>query len=104
MFAGQPPRLRASYRPGIKRIPLASFNLEVPTIAAANGPAVGAGCDRACMCDIRIAPEKPAFAEAFVTPDPIPGDGGAGCCRGRLGCRRPARRASLATRSTLPKP
>ena len=50
--------IRESYRQGIQRIPLALYNLEVPTIAAVNGPAIGAGCDLACMCDIRIASQN----------------------------------------------
>ena len=65
------------YRAGIQRIPLALYNLEVPTIAAVNGPAIGAGCDMACMCDIRIASSKAKFAESFVKLGIIPGDGGA---------------------------
>jgi len=51
--------------------------LEVPTIAAVNGAAVGAGCDLACMCDVRIAAEGASFAESFVKLGLIPGDGGA---------------------------
>ena len=65
------------YRLGIQRIPLALYHLEVPTIAAVNGPAIGAGCDLACMCDIRIASESARFAESFVKLGIIPGDGGA---------------------------
>jgi enoyl-CoA hydratase/carnithine racemase len=42
-----------------------------------NGPAIGAGCDLACMCDIRIAAESARFAESFVKVGIIPGDGGA---------------------------
>ncbi|MBT4905720.1 MAG: enoyl-CoA hydratase, partial [Rhodospirillaceae bacterium] len=53
------------------------YNLEVPTIAAVNGAAVGAGCDLACMCDIRIASEKARFAESFAKLGIISGDGGA---------------------------
>ena len=69
--------IRESYRQGIQRIPLALYNLEVPTIAAVNGPAIGAGCDLACMCDMRIASHNASFAESFVKIGIIPGDGGA---------------------------
>jgi enoyl-CoA hydratase/carnithine racemase len=74
---GKPAMIRYAYRNGIQRIPLALYDLEVPTIAAVNGPAVGAGCDLACMCDIRIASDKATFAESFVKLGMIPGDGGA---------------------------
>lgn len=72
-----PVRIREEYRNGIQRLPLALYNLEVPTIAAVNGPAIGAGCDLTCMCDIRIASESASFAESFVKVGIIPGDGGA---------------------------
>jgi enoyl-CoA hydratase/carnithine racemase len=75
--AGDPNRISEGYRNGIQRIPLAFHRLDVPTIAAVNGPAVGAGCDLACMCDIRIAAESARFAESFVKLGIIPGDGGA---------------------------
>lgn len=77
MFSGDPARLRENYRNGIQRIPLALHRLDVPTIAAVNGPAIGAGCDLACMCDIRIAGDKARFGETFVSVGLIPGDGGA---------------------------
>lgn len=64
------------YRTGIQRIPLAFQDLEVPVIAAVNGPAIGAGCDLACMCDLRIASEKASFAESFVKLGLVAGDGG----------------------------
>ena len=74
---GTPYEIREGYRNGIQRIPLALYNLDVPTIAAVNGAAIGAGCDLACMCDIRIASTKAKFAESFVKLGIIPGDGGA---------------------------
>lgn len=74
---GSPNQIREGYRSGIQRIPLALYNLDVPTIAAVNGPAIGAGCDLACMCDIRIASSNAKFAESFVKLGIIPGDGGA---------------------------
>ncbi|MGA7324816.1 MAG: crotonase/enoyl-CoA hydratase family protein [Rhodomicrobium sp.] len=72
-----PVKTRENYRRGIQRIPLAFEAMEVPVIAAVNGPAIGAGCDLACMCDIRIAAESATFAESFVKLGIIPGDGGA---------------------------
>jgi enoyl-CoA hydratase/carnithine racemase len=70
-------KIREEYRTGIQRLTRALFNLEVPLIAAVNGPAIGAGCDLACMCDIRIASEKARFAESFVKMGLVAGDGGA---------------------------
>ncbi len=77
IFAGDPDQVRNNYRRGIQRIPLAFQSLDVPTIAAVNGPAIGAGCDLTCMCDIRIASDKARFGETFVSVGLIPGDGGA---------------------------
>lgn len=72
-----PAAIREEYRRGIQRLPLALFNLDVPTIAAVNGPAIGAGCDLTCMCDIRMAAESAKFAESFIKLGLVPGDGGA---------------------------
>lgn len=77
MFAGSPYTMRNSYRSGIQRIPMALYELEVPVIAAINGPAIGAGLDLACMADIRIAAANAKFAESFVKLGIVPGDGGA---------------------------
>ncbi|MEM1434923.1 MAG: crotonase/enoyl-CoA hydratase family protein [Pseudomonadota bacterium] len=77
LFSGDPADQAEAYRRGIQRIPRAINALNVPIIAAVNGPAVGAGCDLATMCDIRIASEKAMFAESFVKLGIIPGDGGA---------------------------
>ncbi|WP_040867196.1 crotonase/enoyl-CoA hydratase family protein [Nocardia exalbida] len=77
MFGGAPAQLRQEYRHGIQRIPKALYHCEVPTIAAVNGPAVGAGLDLALMCDMRLAAGTAVFAESFVKVGLIPGDGGA---------------------------
>ena len=77
MFGGSPAQLREGYRRGIQRIPRALYECDVPVIAAVNGPAVGAGCDLALMCDLRIASTRAFFAESFVKLGIIPGDGGA---------------------------
>jgi len=72
-----PAQTRLNYKSGIQRLPLAFEKLEVPVIAAINGPAIGAGLDLALMCDIRIASDAAKFAESFVKLGIIPGDGGA---------------------------
>lgn len=77
MFGGAPFPLRNSYRTGIQLIPSALYELEVPVVAAVNGPAIGAGLDLACMCDVRIASSQALFAESFVKLGIVPGDGGA---------------------------
>ena len=69
--------IRNAYLAGIVRIPLALYEMDVPTIAAVNGPAIGAGMDLSCMCDIRIASDKASFAASFVKIGIVPGDGGA---------------------------
>lgn len=72
-----PADIRLEYRTGIQLLTKAIYQLEVPVIAAVNGHALGAGCDLACMADIRIAAESARFAESFVKLGIIPGDGGA---------------------------
>ncbi|WP_245763867.1 enoyl-CoA hydratase-related protein [Pseudoalteromonas denitrificans] len=76
-FAGDVQELEVRYRQGIQRIPLAIQKLEVPVIAAINGPAIGAGFDIANMCDLRLASTKAKFGETFSNLGLIPGDGGA---------------------------
>ncbi|MEO7128680.1 MAG: crotonase/enoyl-CoA hydratase family protein [Rhodoferax sp.] len=65
------------YRQGVQRLTKALYELDVPVICAVNGPAIGAGLDLTCMCDIRIASESATFAESFVRVGIVPGDGGA---------------------------
>lgn len=77
LFSGTPAEMRRKYQHGIQRIPLAMHDLEVPAIAAVNGPAVGAGCDLAMMCDMRVASTRASFAESFLRVGLISGDGGA---------------------------
>jgi enoyl-CoA hydratase/carnithine racemase len=72
-----PARTRRNYKLGIQRLPVLFEAIDVPVIAAVNGPAIGAGCDLACMCDVRIAAESARFAESFVKIGLVSGDGGA---------------------------
>lgn len=75
--AGTSLDLRQRYRQDVQRITASLFELELPTIAAVNGPAIGLGNDLACCCDIRIASTSARFAESFIKLGLIPGDGGA---------------------------
>ena len=51
--------------------------LEVPVIAAVNGPAVGAGATLALLCDIVLMAEGAYLAEPRVSIGLVPGDGSA---------------------------
>ncbi|MGW0173899.1 crotonase/enoyl-CoA hydratase family protein [Rhodococcus sp. NPDC003322] len=93
MFGGAPAELRDGYRQGIQRIPKALYHCEVPVIAAVGGPAVGAGCDLALMCDMRVASTAAKFAESFVKLGIIPGDGGAWLLPRAVGLARAAEMA-----------
>ena len=76
-FSGTVEEVEKKYRYGIQKIPKAMEKIEVPVIAAINGPAIGAGLDLACMCDIRIMSDQAYLAENFINLGIIPGDGGA---------------------------
>ncbi len=62
----------------------------MPLIAAVNGAAIGAGCDLAMMCDLRIASERASFAESFVQIGLVPGDGGTWFLQRAIGYERAA--------------
>jgi 2-(1,2-epoxy-1,2-dihydrophenyl)acetyl-CoA isomerase len=51
--------------------------IEVPVIAALNGPAMGAGMDLALACDLRVASTDAKFGQVWVRLGIIPGTGGA---------------------------
>ncbi|GAA0846315.1 crotonase/enoyl-CoA hydratase family protein [Marinobacter szutsaonensis] len=87
-FAGDPAECAERYRKGIQRIPLAMQAVEVPVIAAVNGPAIGAGFDLANMADIRIAADSAKFGETFLNLGIIPGDGGAWFMQRLIGYQR----------------
>jgi 2-(1,2-epoxy-1,2-dihydrophenyl)acetyl-CoA isomerase len=72
-----PDATRANYRRGVQSIITASWECEVPTIAAVNGPAIGLGLDIACLCDIRVSTDRATFASSFIKVGIVPGDGGA---------------------------
>ncbi|SFR05805.1 crotonase/enoyl-CoA hydratase family protein [Poseidonocella sedimentorum] len=90
IFAGDAIAVRNAYRAGIQRVAKAVWNVEVPMIAAVNGPAYGAGCDLTLFCDIRIASETATFAENFVNVGIISGDGGSWILPRQVGLSRAA--------------
>ena len=90
VFRKEPLAAAQSYVDGVQRLPLALYNMDIPTIAAVNGPAVGAGCDLTMMCDMRIASEKARFGEVFLNLGIIPGDAGSWFLLRRLGHQKAA--------------
>jgi 2-(1,2-epoxy-1,2-dihydrophenyl)acetyl-CoA isomerase len=76
MFSGDSFELAENYRRYIQKIPKMMESFRKPLVAMVNGAAVGAGCDLACMCDLRIASDKAKFSESFAKLSLVPGDGG----------------------------
>jgi enoyl-CoA hydratase/carnithine racemase len=74
--AGTPQDVRLKYKQAVQQVPLALYEADIPTIAAVNGAAYGAGCDLACMCDMRIASTNATFCVSFAQLGIVSGDGG----------------------------
>lgn len=60
------------YVEGVHQWCMEWINLKKPTIAAINGPAVGAGLSVALMCDFSIAAESAKMGSAFINMGLIP--------------------------------
>lgn len=75
-FGGNPAEIAEGYRTNIHRALRALDGLKVPLIAAVNGPAIGLGCDLACLADIRLASSSAKFGVTFLKLGLVPGDGG----------------------------
>jgi enoyl-CoA hydratase/carnithine racemase len=89
--AKESPHILAQYyKYGVQRIPLAMQAVEIPVIAAVNGPAIGAGFDLANMCDLRIGSTNAQFGETFGNLGLIPGDGGSWFLQRMVGYQRAA--------------
>lgn len=78
-LAGElPPEGRKRFlRDHVHRVPRTLREVEQPVIAMMHGAAIGAGCDMALMCDMRIAATDAKIGEAYVKVGIVPGDGGA---------------------------
>ncbi len=90
IFGGGPAGTRRGYIEGIQKVPKALYTLDIPSIAAVQGPAIGAGCDMALYCDLVIASTKAKFGETFINIGIIPGDGGAWIVPRKVGLQRAA--------------
>jgi 2-(1,2-epoxy-1,2-dihydrophenyl)acetyl-CoA isomerase len=64
--------LREEYEPVLRAI----YDCPIPTIAAVNGAAAGAGANLALACDVVIAAESAVFVQAFARIGLLPDAGG----------------------------
>ena len=87
-FSGAGVHIRERYRNGIHRIVRSLWGVEVPMIAAVNGPAIGLGNDVACLADMRIAADTAIFGATFLKVGLVPGDGGAWILPRTIGAAR----------------
>lgn len=87
--------LRDEYEPMLETI----HNCPVPTIAAVNGPAAGAGANLALCADVVIATESAYFLQAFARIGLLPDAGEHGSCPVRWGWPKQWARPCLPKRS-----
>lgn len=80
------------YKPLILRL----TNLRVPTLAAVNGIAAGAGASLALACDLTVATKSAAFLQAFSKIGLVPDTGGTWLLPQRVGMARALGLAMLA--------
>ncbi|MCL2658158.1 MAG: 2-(1,2-epoxy-1,2-dihydrophenyl)acetyl-CoA isomerase PaaG [Betaproteobacteria bacterium] len=80
------------YKPLIMRL----ANLRVPTLAAVNGMAAGAGASLALACDLVVASKSASFLQAFSKVGLIPDTGGSWVLPQRVGMARAMGLAMLA--------
>lgn len=78
------PVIEQAFNPTVRRLQ----NLRMPTIAAVNGVAAGAGASLAMTCDIAIAAPTASFIQAFSKIGLIPDAGGTWFLTQRLGLAR----------------
>ncbi|MBX3509859.1 MAG: crotonase/enoyl-CoA hydratase family protein [Hyphomonadaceae bacterium] len=81
---------RDNYRRGVHSVIRTLADVEVATVAAINGHAIGLGLDIGILCDVRIAGASAKMASSFVKVGIIPGDGGAWILTNAIGASRAA--------------
>ena len=96
LFAGGPDEIAEGYRVSIQRLTRTLLTVDVATVAAVDGPAVGAGFDLVLGCDLRVGSTRARFAHTFVDLGIIPGDGGAWILPRVVGWQRAAELAFTA--------
>jgi enoyl-CoA hydratase/carnithine racemase len=73
----EPAASKGFLRDHVHRVARALRDVEQPVIAMMQGAAMGAGCDMALLCDLRIAAQDAKIGEVYVNIGIVPGDGGA---------------------------
>lgn len=96
LFAGDTGAIAEGYRRTIQRLTSTMAETDLVTIAAVNGPAIGAGFDLALGCDLRIGSTNARFAHTFADLGILPGDGGAWILPRVVGWQRAAELAFTA--------
>lgn len=72
----QAPEAYAAHLWAVQNIVRQLRGMATPSVAAVNGPAIGAGADFALACDARFMGEDAVIREGFVRIGLVPGDGG----------------------------
>src|SRR3954468_4143902 len=78
------PVIEQAFNPSIRKL----MNLRVPTVAAVNGVAAGAGASFAMACDLAVAAQGASFIQAFSKIGLIPDAGGSWFLIKKLGLAR----------------
>ena len=94
--SGNPPDIGDTVERNYKPLVMRLANLRVPTLAAVNGIAAGAGASLALACDITVAASSASFLQAFTRIGLLPDTGGTWFLPQRVGMARALGLALLA--------